>query len=208
MACPRVEGAEQGETGVISVPVGIILSQQREHFAVVVAEVIVHQCQQGTGQREVAVVEVMVVVGIGIEAAVVANHSAVAAVAGKEVVVLSGRVGQPVHEGGLQLVTTLFKQFLLSHLTGKHHVQSHLRQTLTAPVGVRAEVACIGITLEHLQHHAFLIGMVGVVILVRHGIVRQHAEKVIVNLKARSFHQFHLSVRRSKMIELRTWQVG
>nr|GFD58720.1 hypothetical protein [Tanacetum cinerariifolium] len=57
------------------------------------------------GQREVAVVEVVVRKLVGVEVGVVADESAPALMGGEVAPgLLAGRVGQPVHEGGAGLV--------------------------------------------------------------------------------------------------------
>ena len=96
MTRPGVHHAQEAGPRVTLVVV-IVTGNELQHFTVALLEVVIDQTEHGGSQREVAVVEVVVVIGVGVIARGIADESPIAVVAGKEVVVLTRRVGQPVH---------------------------------------------------------------------------------------------------------------
>ena len=193
MASPGVHHAQEAGPRVTLVVV-IVTGYELQHVAIVRLEVVIHQTKHSRSQRKVAVVKVVVVISVRVVAGIIADETPIAVVTGKEEIIFARRVGQPVHQSFLKPVVTLCKQLLVAHLAGEGHVQCHLRQSLTAPVGIATEGARLGIVSQHLKHFRRVVGIIDIRIG-RHGIPGQHAGESIANAHLVRGHEFQLSTR-------------
>ena len=132
--------------------------------------------------------KVVVVISVRVVAGIIADETPIAVVTGKEEIIFARCVGQPVHQSLLKPVVTLCKQFLVAHLAGEGHVQCHLRQSLTAPVGIATEGTRLGIVSQHLKHFRRVVGIIDIRIG-RHRIPRQHARETIADADLVRSHQ-------------------
>ena len=136
VTCPRVEGTEERILRVLVLPVGVILGHLAKHLTIVVTEVIIDQRQQGTRQGEITVMEMMVVEGVGVETGGISHQGTPTVIASEEIVFLSRGIGEPVDHHFLESLAALLEEFFLAHLPRHHHVERHLGQSLSSPIGV------------------------------------------------------------------------
>ena len=195
VSCPRVEGAEHRETCVFAIPVGVVFSHESNHFAVIIAEIIIYESQQSGSISKISVVEMVVIECLRVVTCAVSDHCAPAVIACEEIVCLAGSVRQPVHKSVFQFVAALVEQLFLPHLACKHHVKGHLRESFSTPIGVRSERPLVGIALQHLLHLSHIVWVLSAVYIVRNGIIRQHSIEFIVYLQRSSLCHLQLSVR-------------
>ncbi len=137
----------------------------------------------------------VVVEGVAIVTCVVAHECAPAVVARKEALRFAGRVGEPVLQTFTQTRTALLKQVVLAHLVRKGHIESHLRQSLAAPIGVGSETALGGIVGNHLAHALAVVGVGKVCHLLRRCVPRQKAVKLICRRERLASSHPHLAAR-------------
>ena len=180
---PGIKGAEEREPMVATVPVGIILGYEFEHLTIVVTEIIVDHSKQGTGKREIAIMEMVVIEGVAVIARVVAHKATPSVISRKEIRVLTRDIRQPVDQGILELVVAGTEERLVAHLTCKHHVKGHLSEAFTTPVGISTEASCRRIGLNHLQHAVFEERILHTLGIGGSCIPWQHAVEVVVHFK-------------------------
>ena len=219
MSGPRVHHTEEA-CPVVAFVVVVVANDKFHHFPIVLFEVVVHQTEHRCCQREVSIVEVVVVIGIAVVAGVIADETVISRIVGEEEIVLTRRVCQPVYQCLLQSVVAGVEQLLVIHLAGKCHIQCHLRQTLTSPVGVTAELTFLCVVRQHRQHLFRVKGignttessMSGVGIcafeIMRHRVPRQDARKLIADIQIVSCYQFQLASWSLVHITAKERQVG
>ena len=195
VARPGAEGAQPREALVAAIPVCIVLGDEFQHAAIFLAEIVVDKSQQRTGISVVAVMEMVVVEGVAVVTRVVAHKSAPAVVARKKALRFAGSIGEPVLQTLAQARAALLKEFFFAHLAGKGHVESHLRQSFAAPIGVGTKTALGGIVGNHLDHSLAVVGVGEVCHLLRRSIPRQEAVELISRFKSPSGSHLHLAAR-------------
>ena len=164
MARPGVEGAEEGEERVGALPVGVVLRDELQHRAVFAREITIHEAEERAGIGEIAVVEMVVVEGLGIVARVDADESAPLGDEGEEARLVARPVGEPVHEDLAEAVSGTCEGGVVARFARGHHREGHLEQPLAAPVGVMAEGAALGVVGDkRLEENGVVRRCLGVV---------------------------------------------
>ena len=150
MAGPRVKRAEERKALLRAVPVGIVLGYELQHRAELLGEVAVDHREERACVGEVAVVEVVVVEGVGVVACPLADESAPFRDVREEELFLARIPGKPVLELRAQPVVGLPESLRVAKLARAHHRERHLEESLAAPVGVAAEAAARGVVGKQL----------------------------------------------------------
>ena len=142
----------------------------------------------------------MVIECIGIITGVVAHKCSPTAVTGKETLAFSRRISQPVLHRFTQARTALLEQCIFTHFQSERHVECHLNQTFSTPIGIRAERTFCRIIGNHADHPFALIRMRQRDIFFWTGKPRQYTAEMIGRRETVSCCQFHFSARSSIFI--------